>query len=127
MSTKFVLNTKLHNVGLSWIIYSSKKNRYDIKENNHPDWLNKGPRYNTAKMLGLNYFIKIMKLDKNDHEAMKKFFKQIPTMKSKTLSHNKKYQLPLTDIGCVCYLTHLAAWDFFFVNQKTKLFFISEG
>ena len=22
--------------------------KYDIKENNHPDWLNKGPRYNTA-------------------------------------------------------------------------------
>ena len=21
--------------------------KYDIKENNHPDWLNKGPRYNT--------------------------------------------------------------------------------
>ena len=38
--------------------------KYDIKENNHTDWLNKGPRYNTAKMLGLNYFITIMKLDR---------------------------------------------------------------
>ena len=64
MSTKFVLNKKLHHVGLYWIIYSSKQMKYDIKENNHPDWLNKVPRYNTAKMLGLNSFIKMMKLDK---------------------------------------------------------------
>ena len=48
MITKFVLNTVLHHVGLSWIIYSNKEMKYDIKENNHPDWLNKGPRYNTA-------------------------------------------------------------------------------
>ena len=61
MSTKFVLNKKLYHVGLSWIISSSKKIKYVIKENNHPDWLNKGPQYNTAKMLGLNYFITIMK------------------------------------------------------------------
>ena len=38
--------------------------KYDNKVNNHPDWLNKGPRYNTAKMLGLKYFITIMKLEK---------------------------------------------------------------
>ena len=43
------------------------------------------------------------------HEAMKNMFKQIPTMKSKPLSHNKKDKFPLTDIGCACYLTHLAA------------------
>ena len=65
MITKFLINTKLPHVGLSWIIYSSKKMNYDIKENNHPDWLNKVPRYNTAKMLGLNSFITNMKLDKN--------------------------------------------------------------
>ena len=65
MSTKFVLNTKLHHVGLSWIISSSKQMKYDIKENNHPDWLNNGPRYNTAKMLCLNYFIAIMRFLKN--------------------------------------------------------------
>ena len=65
MSTKFVLNTKLHHVGFSWIISSSKQIKYDIKENNHPDWLDKGPQYNTAKILGLNSFITIMKLDKN--------------------------------------------------------------
>ena len=64
MRTKFVLNTKLHRVGLSWMIYSSKKIKYDIKENNNLDWLNKVPRYNTAKSLGLKSFIKIMKLDK---------------------------------------------------------------
>ena len=38
--------------------------KYDTKENNDPDWLNKGPRYNTDKMLGLNHFITIIKLDK---------------------------------------------------------------
>ena len=43
------------------------------------------------------------------HEAMKKLFKQIPTMKSKPLSYNKKGQLLLTDIGCECYLTHWVA------------------
>ena len=48
MSTKFVLNKKLHHVGLSWINSSRKQMKYDIKENNNPDWLNKGPRYNTA-------------------------------------------------------------------------------
>ena len=64
-SSKFVLNTKLHRLGLSWIISSSRQMKYDIKENNHTDWLNKGQRYNTAKMLGLNYFITIMKLEKN--------------------------------------------------------------
>ena len=48
MITRFVLNTVLNHVGLSWIISSSKKIKYDIKENNHPDWLNKVPRYNTA-------------------------------------------------------------------------------
>ena len=63
MSTKFVLNTKLHHVGMSWIISSRKPMKYYTKENNHPDWLNKVPRYNTEKMLVLNSFIKIMKLD----------------------------------------------------------------
>ena len=64
MSTKFVLNQKWHHMGLSWIIYSIKQMKYDIKENNHPDWLNNGPRYNTAKMFGLNSFITIVKLEK---------------------------------------------------------------
>ena len=48
MITKLVLNTVLNNVGLSWIISSKKQMKYDNKENNYPDWLNKGPRYNTA-------------------------------------------------------------------------------
>ena len=46
--TKFVLNIVLYHVGLSWIIYANKQMKYDIKENNHPDWLNKGPPNNTA-------------------------------------------------------------------------------
>ena len=65
ISNKFVLNTRLHHMGLTWIFSSSKPMKYDIKENIHPDWLNKGPQYNIAKMLGLNSFIKIMKLEKN--------------------------------------------------------------
>ena len=48
MITKFVLNTKFHHVDLSWIISSTKQMKYDIKENNHYYWLNKGPWYNTA-------------------------------------------------------------------------------
>ena len=43
------------------------------------------------------------------HEDMTKLFKKITTIKSKALSYDKKDQLLLTDIGCVCYLTHLAA------------------
>ena len=64
MSTKFVLNTKFYRVGLSWIISSSKQMKYYIKENNNPAWLNKGTGYNTAKRLGLKYFITITRLDK---------------------------------------------------------------
>ena len=35
-------------MALSWIISSSKQMKYDIKENNHPIWLNRGTQYNTA-------------------------------------------------------------------------------
>ena len=86
MRTKFLLNTKCHDVGLFWIISSSKKMINGIKENNHPDWLNKVPRYNTANILGLNSFITMMKLEKMAHEARKQLFKQISTIKSKPLS-----------------------------------------
>ena len=48
MITKFVLNTVLHHVGLFWIISLNKQMKYEIEENNHPDCLNKGPRYNTS-------------------------------------------------------------------------------
>ena len=53
---------------------------------------------------------------------MKRFFKQIPTMKSKPLSHNKKHQLLFIDIGCACYLTHWAAWYYFLFIRKHKYF-----
>ena len=43
MITKFLLNTRFHHVSLSGIISSSKQMKYDIKENSHPGWLNKGP------------------------------------------------------------------------------------
>ena len=64
MRTKFVLNTKLHHVGLSWIISLSNQIKYEIKGNNHPDWLNKGQRYKPDIMLVLKSFITMMKLDK---------------------------------------------------------------
>ena len=47
MISKSVLNTVLHHVGLNWIFSSTKKMKYDVKENNHPDYFNKSPRYNT--------------------------------------------------------------------------------
>ena len=44
--TKFVLNTMLHQVGMSWIISSNREIEYEINtERNHLDWLNKGPWY----------------------------------------------------------------------------------
>ena len=48
MITKFVLNEILNHVGMSWIISSNKEMKYEIDENNHQDWLNKGPWYNTS-------------------------------------------------------------------------------
>ena len=41
MITKFVLNKVLNHVGLSWIISSNKKMKYENEENNL-NWLNKG-------------------------------------------------------------------------------------
>ena len=46
--TKFVLNTILHHVGMSWIMSSSKEMNYEMEENNHQDLLNKGPWYKTS-------------------------------------------------------------------------------
>ena len=48
MTTKFVLNSILHHVGMSWEICSNDKILYEIEEKNHPGWLNKVPWYNTA-------------------------------------------------------------------------------
>ena len=48
MITKFVLNTILHHVGMSWTICSNEKMKYEMDKSNLPDWLNKGPWYNTA-------------------------------------------------------------------------------
>ena len=57
-----------------------------------------------------------------DHEAMKKLLKKTPTMKSKPLSQDKKHQLLFNDIGGACYLTHLAAWEYFLLIRKHKYF-----
>ena len=46
--TKFVLNEILHHVGMSWIISSNKEMKYEMDENNHQYWLDKGPWYNTS-------------------------------------------------------------------------------
>ena len=47
MIAKCVLNEILHHVGMSWIICPNKEIFYEIDKINHPDWLNKGPWYNT--------------------------------------------------------------------------------
>ena len=62
MITKFVLNTILHHVVMSWIICSNKEIFYEIDERNNTDWSNKGPWYNTeicSKLHGklFEYFI----------------------------------------------------------------------
>ena len=62
MITKFVSNPILHHVGLSWIISSNEEMKYEIDKNNHQDWLNKVPWYNTSICLKLHgimfeYFI----------------------------------------------------------------------
>ena len=36
--TKFVLNTMLHHVGMSWIIGSNQEMEYEISETNLDDW-----------------------------------------------------------------------------------------
>ena len=46
--TKFVMNAILHHVGMSWIIISNKEMKYEINKNNHQDWFNKCPWYNTS-------------------------------------------------------------------------------
>ena len=48
MITKFVLNTMLHNIGMSWIICSTKEMFHEIDKTNHSSLLNKGPWYNTS-------------------------------------------------------------------------------
>ena len=54
MITKFVLNAILYHVGRSWLIRSNKEMKYEMDENNHQDWLNKGPWYNTSICLKLH-------------------------------------------------------------------------
>ena len=57
--TKFVLNTMLHHVVMSWIISSIQEMEYEINSNiNHLDWLNKGPWYNKnicSKLHGIKF------------------------------------------------------------------------
>ena len=67
--TKFVLYEILHHVGMLWIISSNKEMTYEIDENNHQDFLNKGPCYNTeicSRLHGslLEYFITHAKTDR---------------------------------------------------------------
>ena len=52
--TQFVLNTILHHVGISWIISSNQEMEYEMDENNHQDFLNKGPWYNISICLKLH-------------------------------------------------------------------------
>ena len=48
MITKSVLNPILHHVGVLGIISANDEMKYEIDENNHQDWLNKVPLYNTS-------------------------------------------------------------------------------
>ena len=68
MITKFVLNAILHHVGMSWIIRSNDKIRYEIDEINHQYWLNKGPCYNTniCSMLHGSLFEDFIKHERTD-------------------------------------------------------------
>ena len=66
---KFLLNTMLHHVGMSWIISSNQEMEYEMDENNHQDWLNKGLWYNTyicSKLHGSRFvdFIKQARTDR---------------------------------------------------------------
>ena len=45
---KFLLNSILHNVGMSWIIISNQEINYEMDKNNHQDWSNKVPWYNIS-------------------------------------------------------------------------------
>ena len=46
MVTKFVLNSVLHHVGMSWIIETNQQLKYDIGKHN-PDQITGGTWYNT--------------------------------------------------------------------------------
>ena len=52
--TKFVLKAIFYYVGMSCIIISNKEMRYEMDKNNHQDWWNKFPCYNTSICLKLN-------------------------------------------------------------------------
>ena len=54
MIPKFVSNEIFHNGGMSWIISYNEEMKYEMDENNHQDWLNKGTWYNTAIYLRLH-------------------------------------------------------------------------
>ena len=54
MINKFVLNALLHHVGTTWVICSNEEILYEVDEINYPDWLNKGPWYNTYICSRLN-------------------------------------------------------------------------
>ena len=49
-----MLNEVLHHVGMLWIISSNEEMKYEMDENNHQDWLNKVPWYNTDICLRLH-------------------------------------------------------------------------
>ena len=49
-----MLNLILYHVGMSWIISSNEEMKYEMDENNHQEWLNKGTWYNTAICLRLH-------------------------------------------------------------------------
>ena len=69
MVAKFVLNAKLHHVGISLKISSNEGMKYEMDENDHHAWLDKGSWYNTSICLKLHgsmfeYFISHARSDR---------------------------------------------------------------
>ena len=61
ISNRFVLNKILHNVVMSWIIFSNNKIIYETKETIHPHCLNKGLVITQISVLNnMEKFLKIL-------------------------------------------------------------------
>ena len=86
MITNFLLNAILHHVGMSWIICSNKKMKYEIDKSKHPDWLNKSTWYN------IEIFSKLHR----------KLFEDFTTL-ARTYRYNLMYSIVAHDRKQPCY------------------------
>ena len=83
--TKFVLNEIFYYVGMSWIISSNEEMKYEMDENNHQYFLNKGPWYNTSICLRLHG---ILFEDFITHAISDRY-----NLMCSLVAHDKNYQL----------------------------------